>query len=148
LIAGGSKAQDKKDLPLGNLVFPRKLSKQSKTQTEEIMRKVNYFALLGLLALPGIATAETFKEAPVVDANCSKKVADAPDSHTRACALKCQASGYGIITSDKRFLKFDAAGNNEIVEALKASGKKDHLRVDVTGDVQGDTLKVTSIKLL
>ena len=42
----------------------------------------------------------------------------------------------------------DAAGNNEIVEALKASGKKDHLRVDVTGDVQGDTLKVTSIKLL
>jgi len=35
-----------------------------------------------------------------------------------------------------------------LVEALKASGKKDHLRVDVTGDVQGDTLKVTSIKLL
>lgn len=32
--------------------------------------------------------------------------------------------------------------------SLKASAKKDHLRVDVTGDVQGDTLKVTSIKLL
>jgi hypothetical protein len=34
------------------------------------------------------------------------------------------------------------------VEALKTSDKKDHLRVDVSGDVQGDTLKVTSIKLL
>jgi hypothetical protein len=33
-------------------------------------------------------------------------------------------------------------------EALKASDKKDHLRVNVTRDTQGDTLKVTSIELL
>jgi hypothetical protein len=75
-------------------------------------------------------------------------VADDPGSHTRACALKCAASGYGIVTPDKHFLKFDAEGNTKIVEALKASDKKDRLRVDVGGDVQGDTLKVTSIKLL
>jgi hypothetical protein len=31
---------------------------------------------------------------------------------------------------------------------LKASEKKDHLRVDVSGDVQGDTLKGVSAKLL
>lgn len=37
---------------------------------------------------------------------------------------------------------------SEVLESVKASAKKDHLRVDVTGDVQGDTLKVTSIKLL
>jgi hypothetical protein len=49
------------------------------------------------------------------------------------------------VTKDQQFLKFDAAGNTKIVEALKASDKKDHLRVDVKGDVQGDTLKVTSI---
>ena len=55
---------------------------------------------------------------------------------------------FGIVTKDQQFLKFDAAGNTKIVEALKASDKKDHLRVDVKGDVQGDTLKVTSIKLL
>jgi hypothetical protein len=112
------------------------------------MRKVCLLVALGLLILPGIAAAETFKDVPVVDANCSKKVADAPDSHTRECALKCEASGYGILTSDKKFLKFDSAGDKEIIAALKASTKKDHLRVDVTGDVQGDTLKVTSIKLL
>jgi hypothetical protein len=62
--------------------------------------------------------------------------------------LKCESSGFGIVTSNKQFLKLDAEGNKEIVAALKASDKKDHLRVDVTGDVKGDTLTVTSIKLL
>jgi hypothetical protein len=32
--------------------------------------------------------------------------------------------------------------------ALNASDKKDHLRVDASGDVQGEMLKVTSVKLL
>ena len=112
------------------------------------MKTLTYLALLGTLALPAFASAETFNDVPVVDSKCSKKVADNPDSHTRACALKCEASGYGIITSDKKFLKFDATGNKEILAALKASDKKDHLRADVTGEVEGETLKVTSVKLL
>jgi len=112
------------------------------------MRKVSFLAMLGLLVLPEVLAAETFKDVPVVDTNCSKKVADAPDNHPRECALKCEASGYGIFTSDKKFLKFDAAGNKQIIAELKASTKKDHLRVDVSGDVEGDTLKVTSVTLL
>lgn len=113
------------------------------------MRKVaSFLVLLGLAAMPALGTTESYKDVPVVDVNCSKKVAADPDSHPRACALKCAASGFGIVTKDKQFLKFDAEGNNKITEALKASDKKDHLRVDVSGDVQGDTLKVTSIKLL
>jgi hypothetical protein len=114
-----------------------------------MMRKLaSFFVLLGLAAMPAMAAVESYKDVPVVDVNCSKKVAADPDSHTRACALKCEASGFGILTKDKQFLKFDADGNAKVVEALKASDKKDHLRVDVSGDVQGDTLKVTSIKLL
>ena len=113
------------------------------------MRKaVSFLVLLGLAAMPAWAAVETYKDVSVVDVNCSKKVAADPDSHTRACALKCAASGFGIVTKDKQFLKFDAEGNAKIADALKASDKKDHLRVDVSGDVQGDTLKVTSIKLL
>ena len=112
------------------------------------MRKLaSLFLLFGLYALPSFA-AETYKDVPVVDVNCSKKVAADPDAHSRACALKCAASGFGIVTQNKEFLKFDASGNAKIAEALKASDKKDHLRVDVSGDVQGDTLKVTSIKVL
>ena len=111
------------------------------------MRKIaSLILLLGLCALPCLA--ETYNNVAVVDVNCSKKVASDPDAHTRACALKCEKSGFGIVTQDKQFLKFDAEGNSKIAEALKASDKKDHLRVDVSGDVQGDTLKVTSIKLL
>jgi hypothetical protein len=113
------------------------------------MGKICFFVVSGFLLLPGMArAAETFKDVPVVDSNCSKRVADAPENHTRECALKCEASGYGILTSDKKFLKFDSAGDKEIAAALKASSKKDHLHVDVSGDVQVDTLKVTSIKLL
>ena len=112
------------------------------------MGKLAYLLVLGMLALPAVAAAETYKDVPVVDVNCSKKAAADPDSHTRACALKCEASGFGIVTSDKQFLKFDAQGNKQMVAALKASDKKDHLRVDVSGDVKDGTLQVTSIKLL
>jgi len=113
------------------------------------MRKLaSFFLLFGLCVMPAFAAVETYKDVPVVGVNCSTKVAAEPDSHTRACALKCAASGFGIVTPDKRFLKLDADGNAKVVEALMASDKKDHLRVDVGGDVQGDTLKVTSIKLL
>ena len=113
------------------------------------MRKLASFVLLfGLYTMPAFAAVETYKDVAVVDVNCSAKVTADPDSHTRACALKCAGSGFGILTQDKHFLKFDADGNAKIAEALKASDKKDHLRVDVTGDVQGDTLKITSIKLL
>jgi hypothetical protein len=104
--------------------------------------------LLGLCASPALAFAATYENVPVVDVNCSRKVAADPDSHTRDCALKCASSGFGVVTSDRRFLKFDSAGNAKIEETLKASDKKDHLRANVEGDVQGDMLKVTSIKLL
>jgi hypothetical protein len=113
------------------------------------MRKIaSFVAVLGMCAIPALAASETFSNVSVIDSNCSKKAAADPNSHTRDCALKCQASGYGVITKDHKFLKFDAAGNAKITEALKASDKKDHLRVDVTGDVKGDTLEVSSIKLL
>jgi len=113
-----------------------------------VRKLASFFVLFGMSAMPAFAAIETYKDVPVVDVNCSAKVAAEPDSHTRACALKCAASGFGIVTQDKHFLKFDAEGNTKVVEALEASDKKDHLRVDVSGDVQGDTLKVSSIKLL
>jgi hypothetical protein len=113
------------------------------------MRKLSSFlVLLGLCAMPALAAAATYDDVSVVDVNCSKKVAADPDTHTRACALKCAVSGFGIVTKDQQFLKFDAAGDAKIVEALKASGAKDHLRVNVEGNLLGDTLQVTSIKLL
>jgi hypothetical protein len=106
----------------------------------------SFVMLMGLFAAP--ASAASYQNVPLMDANCSRKAAADPDAHTRECALKCAASGFGIVTQDQHFLKFDAGGNAKIVEALKDSSKKDHLRVNVSGDVQGDTIKVDSISLL
>jgi len=103
---------------------------------------------LGLMATPALAASQTFNDVSIVDVACSKKAAANADAHTRDCAIGCEDSGFGILTADKKFLKFDADGNAKVLAALKASDKKDHLRVNVSGEVQGDTIKVTSVQLL
>lgn len=103
---------------------------------------------LGLVAAPALAATETYKDVSVIDVSCSKKAAANADAHTRECAIGCAKSGYGIMTADGSFLKFDQKGNAEILKQLKTSDKADHLRVDVTGDVQGSTINVKSVKLL
>jgi hypothetical protein len=112
------------------------------------MKIVASLLALGLMATPALAAPKTFNDVSVIDVACSKKGAADADSHTRECALGCAKSGFGIVTADKKFLKFNAAGNTKMLEALKASDKTDHIRVDVSGDVDGDTIKVISVKLL
>ena len=103
--------------------------------------------LSGLLALPLAATAETWKNVPVIDTLCLTKVKANPDSHTTACALQCAKGGYGLLAADGAYLKFDQAGNDKTVAALKATKKTDHLRATVEGDREGDTVKVKSVTL-
>ena len=71
-------------------------------------------------------------------------------THTRQCALmpSCQKSGHGVFTDDNKFLSFDVAGSQKALAALKASKKEDDLKVEVTGEIQGDTIKIASLKLL
>ena len=60
------------------------------------MRKfASWCVLLGLCAMPALAAVETYNNVPVVDVNCSQKASADPDSHTRACALKCEAKVRG-----------------------------------------------------
>jgi hypothetical protein len=116
-------------------------------EMENVMKILASLLALGLLATPALAA--TFNDVPVLDVACSMKAASAADAdgHTRDCALACQKSGFGILTADNKFLKFDADGNAKILAELKSSDKKDHLRVNVTGEVKGDTLKVASVQL-
>src|SRR5712692_6231872 len=89
----------------------------------------------------------------LMDKMCSAKAVSggqkAATEHERSCALtpNCQKSGFGVFTADNRFLTFDEAGNAQALKALQASKKKDDLKVTVSGDVQGDTIKVASLKL-
>ncbi|MGA7238635.1 MAG: hypothetical protein WBY44_23340 [Bryobacteraceae bacterium] len=51
------------------------------------------------------------------------------------------------MTADGTYLKFDAQGNEKATAALNASHATDHLRVTVTGDRDGDVIKVKSLKM-
>ena len=101
----------------------------------------------GLLAFPLGAAAETWKNVPVIDTMCATKVKAEPDKHTKQCALQCAKGGYGLLTAEGAYLTFDAAGNDKTVAALKATKKADHLRATVTGERDGENIKVASISI-
>ena len=105
------------------------------------------FVAAGLSVPPTVFAGETWKNVPVVDTNCISKVKANPDAHTTKCALQCEKGGYGLITTDGTYLKFDAAGNEKTVAALKATKKTDHLRATVTGEREGTQVKVTSLTI-
>lgn len=102
---------------------------------------------VAVLAIPCTLRADTWKSVPLMDGHCSEKMAKNPDDHPRACAMQCAKGGYGVITADGKYLKFDEAGNAKALEALQESEKSDHLRATVEGTLNGDTIAVTSITL-
>jgi len=100
-------------------------------------------ASMALLAA-GVASAETFS-GTVVDVMCKGKDLA---GHTRSCALDCSKSGFGLVAADGKFLKFDESGNARTLSVLKKSSKEKDLKVKVTGDLDGDVIKVKSVELL
>lgn len=112
------------------------------------MKKVLVLMLVAV-AVPLALRAETWKNVALMDSACASKAetkAD-PDAHTTKCAIQCQPSGYGILTKDGAFLAFDKAGNAKVAEALKATKKTDHLRVDVQGEKKGTEIQVEAVSL-
>ena len=107
------------------------------------------FVLLTAIALtlPAFAAAEDWSGVSIVDVQCSSKAKANADAHTRDCALMCAKSGFGIVDQNGNFLKFDAKGNQEATKLLQNSTKKDHLRVNVTGTKNGDTIQVQSLSM-
>ncbi len=106
------------------------------------MRRFGMFAAAGML-LSASAFATTYS-GTLVDVMCKDKdVAN----HTRKCAMGCAKSGYGVILSDGKFLKFDEEGNAKALAALKASTKDKDLKATVEGEMQGDTLHVSSVQI-
>ena len=113
-------------------------------------RAIGVFAFIlavATLAFPLQAATETWKNVPLMDGHCSGKMADKADEHPRSCALQCAKGGYGLITADGKFLRFDEAGNEKALAALKASEKTDHLRATVTGTLNGDVITVSSLSI-
>jgi hypothetical protein len=110
--------------------------------------KRNLLLIAVLASLPAFAAAESWNNVSVIDSQCSMKAKADPDAHTRACALQCSKSGFGIIDKSGQYLKFDEKGNQQTLKLLQGSSKKDHLRVDVSGKLDGDVIHVDSLTLM
>jgi hypothetical protein len=114
------------------------------------MKKI---ALL-LFAVAAFSTlaADTKVNGYLVDLSCANENAAKPDwgaKHTRMCLRlpDCEASGYAVLTDDKKVIRFDKAGNDEAKKFLAAITKNKDIKVTVTGAVSGDQMTVTKIDL-
>ena len=97
-----------------------------------------------VLSLAAVSAFAGTWNGTVVDVMCKNKdVAN----HTKECALGCAKSGFGLVTSDGRFYKFDETGNSKALAAIKQTSKDKDLRATVTGSMDGDVIKVQSIQL-
>src|ERR1700730_4225164 len=100
--------------------------------------------MIPFVLLACAACAESFS-GTVVDVMCRGKDLA---GHTRECALTCSKSGFGLVTADGKFLKFDEAGNARTLTALKKMTKDKDLKAKVSGTVDGDSLKVEAIEFV
>jgi hypothetical protein len=100
--------------------------------------------LSGTFSLISIgAFAETWT-GTLVDVMCKGKDLS---SHTAKCAVSCAKSGYGLVLSDGKFVKFDEGGNAKALAALKSTDKEKDLKAKVSGSLDGDMVRVSSIDL-
>jgi hypothetical protein len=106
------------------------------------MKRLAIFtAAAGLLSVA--AFAETWN-GTLVDVMCKDKDIA---GHTKKCAVGCAKSGFGLVTSDGKFVKFDEAGNAKALAALKATDKEKDLKAKVEGTLDGDIVQVSSISI-
>ena len=90
----------------------------------------------------------------LVDKMCSAAVVqkgfEAAKMHTKDCALmpNCAAGGYGVVTADGRFLKFDPSGDKQASAALEATAKKENLTVTVEGEISDNMITVENLRII
>src|SRR5208282_788924 len=99
-----------------------------------------YMRLIALsFLMAGLMAAADSFSGTVVDVMCRGQDLT---GHTRECALACAKSGYGLVTADGKFLKFDESGNARTLAALKKLTKEKDLKAKVSGTMDGEVLQV------
>jgi hypothetical protein len=58
----------------------------------------------------------------------------------------CKQSGFGLVTKEGKYIKFNEAGNIKALNELERTGKQDELLVKVSGDMKGNVILVESVK--
>ena len=83
----------------------------------------------------------------LMDTMCAAKKLDQASSHTAQCMKDCATSGFGLVTKDGKYLKFNEGGNAKALKALKADNRQANLQVKVTGELKGSVIWVDSIAM-
>lgn len=82
--------------------------------------------------------------------NMQKPKADFGMKHSKQCLQmpECTESGYGILTPDNKFTKFDKASNEQVQKFIADTDHDKDWKVTVTGSMNKDnTLKLEKIAL-
>jgi len=114
------------------------------------MRKL-ILVLFTALAVSSFA-ADTTVKGYLVDLACAAEEGQKPGfgaKHTKDCLEMddCAKSGYGILTDDRKVIKFDQASNAQAKKFIADLKKTKDIKVNVTGTVKGDTITVSKIAL-
>jgi hypothetical protein len=114
------------------------------------MRRIA-LVLLTAAALSAFA-AETKVQGYLVDLACASEEGQKAGfgaKHSKDCLQMpdCAKSGYGVLTDDKKVIKFDAASNAKAKQFIGALKKNKDIKVNVTGTVDGEKMAVSKIEL-
>jgi hypothetical protein len=114
------------------------------------MKKIT-LVLLAVVAL-GAFAAETKVQGYLVDLACASEEGQKAGfgaKHSKMCLQmpECVKSGYGVLTDDKKVIKFDAASNVKARQFISDLKKTKDIKVNVTGSVNGDQMAVSKIEL-
>lgn len=101
----------------------------------------------------GAFAADTAVKGYLVDISCATEEGQRPDfgiKHSKNCLQMpdCAGSGYGLLTEDKKIIRFDPAGNEQAKKFIQGLTKSTDVKVTVTGTLNGDQMAVSKIDLL
>ena len=107
--------------------------------------------LLTAVAL-GAFAADTKVQGYLVDIACASEEGQRANfgvKHSKDCLQMpdCAKSGYGVLTDDKKVIKFDASSNEKAKQFIADLKKAKDLKVNVTGTVNGEHMTVSKIEL-
>jgi hypothetical protein len=97
-----------------------------------------------------LASDTTTVKGYLMDVSCATKHpgdAGFAEGHDKDCLQMCAKSGYGVLTDEGTFVKFDADGNKKVEKFIKETDTDSDWKVQVNGELKGEMLTVASISL-
>jgi hypothetical protein len=112
----------------------------------------NLVLVLFLASAISASAADSVVKGYLLDSSCAANLQKNERSgagHTKGCLQlpNCEKSGYGVLTEDRKFIRFDKEGNERAKKFIAALSKNTDIKVTVSGEVNGDTMTVSKIEL-